>query len=75
MRCIRTSLLPLSLPLQVMWLHFGKHTRLTSFSPDIIGAILDGRHPAEITLAVLMRPFVMAWREQQMAIGSVSAVS
>jgi hypothetical protein len=35
--------------------------RLTLLAPDIVGAIPDGRQPAEMTLAVLMRPFAVAW--------------
>jgi len=31
--------------------------RLTLLAPEIIEAILDGRQPAEMTLAVLMEPF------------------
>ena len=38
--------------------------RLMLLAPDIVGAILDGRQPAEMTLAVLMRPFSVGWREQ-----------
>ena len=38
--------------------------RLTLLAPDIVEAILDGRQPAEMTLAVLMRPFAVGWREQ-----------
>ena len=38
--------------------------RLTLLAPDIVEAILDGRQSAEITLAVLMRPFAVEWREQ-----------
>ena len=42
--------------------------RLKLLRPAIVEAILDGRQPAAITLAVLMRPFAVGWREQQMAI-------
>ena len=35
--------------------------RLTLLAPDIVEAILDGRQPAETTLAVLMRPFAVEW--------------
>ena len=42
--------------------------RLTLLAPNIVEAILDGRQPAETTLAVLMRPFAVGWREQQIAI-------
>jgi hypothetical protein len=30
-------------------------------APDVVEAILDGRQPPETTLAVLMRPFAVAW--------------
>jgi hypothetical protein len=39
--------------------------RLTLLAPDVVEAGLDGRQPPEITLAVLMRPFAMAWTEQR----------
>ncbi len=38
--------------------------RLTLLAPEIVEAILDGRQPAEMTLAVLMEPFPVEWREQ-----------
>ncbi len=38
--------------------------RLTLLAPDIVEAILDGRQPAEMTLAVLMKPFPVEWGEQ-----------
>ena len=37
--------------------------RLTLLAPDLVEAILDGRQPAEMTLAGLMRPFAVEWRE------------
>ena len=43
--------------------------RLTLLAPDIVEAILNGRQPAEVTLAVLMRPFPVEW-EQQFMTGS-----
>ena len=33
-------------------------------APEIVEAILDGRQPADMTLAGLMRPFPVIWREQ-----------
>ena len=39
--------------------------RLTLLAPAIVEAILDGRQSAEMTLAVLMEPFPVGWREQQ----------
>ena len=44
--------------------YVGRVLRLTLLAPDIVEAILDGRQPAEMTLAVLMRPFAVGWREQ-----------
>jgi hypothetical protein len=38
--------------------------RLTLLAPDIVEAILDGRQPAHMTLAVLMRSFAVGWKEQ-----------
>jgi len=38
--------------------------RLTLLAPDIVEAILDGRQPGEMTLAVLMKPFAVEWGEQ-----------
>ena len=38
--------------------------RLTLLAPDIVEAILDGRQPPTMTLAALMNPFPVAWREQ-----------
>ena len=45
--------------------YVGRVLRLTLLSPDIVEAVLNGRQPAELTLAVLMRPFPAEWREQR----------
>jgi len=45
--------------------------RMTLFAPDIVDAILDGRQPTEMTLAVAMGPVALAWREQMLRIGTV----
>jgi hypothetical protein len=45
--------------------YVGRVLRLTLLAPDVVEAILDGRQPPEITLAVLMRPFAVAWTEQR----------
>jgi hypothetical protein len=39
--------------------------RLTLLAPDIVEAILDGRHPPELTLPVLLRPFPVEWADQR----------
>ena len=38
--------------------------RLTLLAPGIVEEILDGRQPAEMTLAALMKPFPVSWVEQ-----------
>ena len=40
--------------------------RLTLLAPDVVEAILDGRHTAEMTLATMMEPFPVAWQEQRL---------
>ena len=42
--------------------------RLTLLAPEIVEAILDGRQPTEMTLAMLMRPFSVEWWEQAEAL-------
>lgn len=44
--------------------------RLTLLAPEIVEAILGGRQPAEMTLAVLMRPFPVGWTEQSRIFGA-----
>ena len=44
--------------------YVGRVLRLTLLAPDIVEAILGGRQPAEMTPAVLMKPFPVSWREQ-----------
>jgi hypothetical protein len=45
--------------------YVGRLLRLTLLAPDLVEAILGGRQPAEMTVAGLMRPFPVVWREQQ----------
>ena len=45
--------------------YVGRVLHLTLLAPDIVEAILDGRQPAEITLAVLMPLFSAGWSEQR----------
>ena len=37
--------------------YVGRVLRLTLLAPDTVEAIMDGRQPADVTLAVLMKPF------------------
>lgn len=41
--------------------------RLTLLAPDIVEAIMNGRQPAGMTLAVLMESFPLAWPDQYRA--------
>ncbi len=45
--------------------YVGRVLRLTLLAPDIVEAILNGRQPADVTLAVLMKPFAVEWTEQR----------
>ena len=38
--------------------------RMTLLAPEIVEAVLDGRQPADMTLALLMQPFGVLWAEQ-----------
>ncbi len=42
----------------------GRFQCLTLLVPDIVEAIIDERQAAGVTLATLMEPFPVAWREQ-----------
>jgi hypothetical protein len=45
--------------------YVGRVLRLTLLAPDIVEAILGGRQPADMTLAMLMQPFPVGWTEQR----------
>jgi hypothetical protein len=45
--------------------YVGRVLRLTLLAPDIVEAILGGRQPAEMTLARLMQPFAVEWKERR----------
>ncbi|PWE30591.1 hypothetical protein DDZ14_14995 [Maritimibacter sp. 55A14] len=42
--------------------------RLTLLAPDIVEAILDGRHGPEVTLARVLEPFPVEWERQNSAL-------
>ena len=52
--------------------YVGRVLRLTLLAPDIVEAILGGRQPADITVAVLMRRFPVGWRAQRDAFNITS---
>jgi hypothetical protein len=39
--------------------------RLTLLAPDLVDAVLDGRHRPQMTLAWLLEPLELAWEEQR----------
>jgi len=43
--------------------------RLTLLAPEIIEMILDGRQPAELTMAKLMKSFPVEWEAQRRLLG------
>jgi hypothetical protein len=45
--------------------YVGRVLRMTLLAPNIIEAILGGLQPAELTLAVLIRPFPVLWAAQR----------
>lgn len=45
--------------------YVGRVLRLTLLAPDIVEAILVGRQPAGLTLAVLIKPFTGDWELQR----------
>src|SRR5215203_1420148 len=45
--------------------YLGRVLQLTLLAPDIVEAILDGRHAAELGLPKLMRPFPVDWPGQR----------
>jgi hypothetical protein len=47
--------------------YLGRILHLTLIAPDIVEAILDGRHPADLILPKLMKPFPMDWERQRAA--------
>jgi hypothetical protein len=50
--------------------HLARLLRLTLLAPDIVEAILDGRHSEEMTLAGLREAVPVKWREQRTAFGA-----
>ena len=45
--------------------YLGRVLRLTLLAPEIVEAIVDGRHPPGLQLEVLFKPFPIEWGEQR----------
>ena len=39
--------------------------RLTLLAPDLVDAVIDGRHGPQVTLARLLEPFGLLWADQR----------
>ncbi len=50
--------------------YVGRVLRLTLLSPDLVEAILNGRHPAALQLDCLLQRFPIGWEDQRAAIHS-----
>ena len=48
--------------------YVGRILRLTLLAPEIVQSILDGRQPAGLQLAALMKRYPAPWREQRIMI-------
>jgi hypothetical protein len=53
--------------------YVGRVLRLTLLAPDIIEAVLNGRQPGGLTLAVAMQRFPAGWREQRAKMSTLPA--
>src|SRR5438105_7997209 len=52
--------------------YLGRVLRLNLLAPDIVEAILDGRHPPGLQLEPLFKPFPVEWEEQRTLFGLVT---
>jgi virulence-associated protein VagC len=52
--------------------YVGRVLRLTLLAPDVVEAVLNGRQPAQMTLALLMRKFPVRWPEQAVGFSQLS---
>lgn len=53
--------------------YVGDVLRLTLLAPDIVEAIVAGRHDEGVTLPMLMKPFPVEWAKQSDSIKKVNA--
>ena len=50
--------------------HVGRLLKLTLLAPDLVDAIVDGRDPEQMALAVLREGVPVAWENQRVAVGA-----
>ena len=53
----------------IAFTYLARVLRLTLLAPNLVEAILDGRHPAEATLARVLEPFPLEWNRQDTVFG------
>jgi hypothetical protein len=53
--------------------YVGRILRLTLLAPDLVEAILNGRQPVDITMAILMRGFPLGWCAQSNDFGLITS--
>jgi hypothetical protein len=49
----------------IAFTYMARLMRLPLLSPEIVDSIMDGRQPADVSLANLMDPFPLDWNEQR----------
>jgi hypothetical protein len=49
----------------IAFTYMARLMRLSLLAPDSVDVIIDGRQPATVTLAKLMDPFPLDWKEQR----------
>ena len=49
----------------IAFTYMARVMRLSLLAPEIVDAIMDGRQPESVTLANLMDPFPLDWKEQR----------
>ena len=50
----------------IAFTYMARLMRLSLLAPEIVDAIMEGRHPESVTLANMMDPFPLDWKEQRM---------
>lgn len=50
---------------RIAFTYMARLMRLSLLAPEIVDAIMDGRQPETVTLANMMDPFPLDWKEQR----------
>ena len=49
----------------IAFTYMARLVRLSLLAPEIVDAIMEGRQPESVTLATMMDPFPLDWKEQR----------